>query len=1033
MSYTIHIDTKDSVKSIEELKKKVESLKKSLESMDKSSSSFTKTSKELAKAQKDLANAQKKLSDQASKTSSSMKDLDSNTKKVSSNLDKSTKSSKSASDNFKMMREEIRDLRSAFYGTKEGTEEYKKALSALGDKMQEFKDMQAAANASALDFGAVCGNLVGVANGVVGGISALSGAMQIFGIGNSEFLEKLQSKSVAVIQVVQGLAAVEDALTKKLPLLKNVYQQLNDKLVENIQNRKLARTAAEAQAVSEVANIGATTGQVTAMTALTAAEGANATASAAVVTSNTAVQDAFDDTSSSLHLLRRELDAVNERMAANAAAAAKYNSANGIFDPHLGDAISQSMDKMRAADITKDIKLVEKYGDAAVESSDRLKNLAASGKASSDSMKGAGAAAQASSVSMKAASKSGNLLTKTFKQLKDTLKSNPLMLIIMSIPVLVAAIKKLIGWMGKLSSTKVVFKDIDAEIQGMRNDVQLLNEDLQHLVNIGQMARKAAMESELDLLKEQRDELSQDLQESLDLEHVLSNKKHFLGVGKKEDDETLDKAAEQTKALKDEIKDLDNKIKLLNYSLEELAYQEGQAAEGGLSAGSSMESLESWLETFKDSLKTELELLDKAHAEELAKLRESLNAGLLTQEQYNDLLLKSNQKYLEKRKELMAKSNDDLKKLMEELKSWESEQESPLNKIIDEFNEGKDILDKSLEDSEISYEEYLKAMETLSARYAQKIRKELFSKVSADVDKLKDKMQRESSSTASGYDVKISDAESHGKVVDAVQLRIDKETELFRLEQEGIKEQIALWEQAAGSFRKGSEEQVEALEHVQEAQEQMNMSVNAHKIAQKENEQAMADAEIGYRSFNDAIKDYLNLSPKQANALEIGIDMAGDLINELGTTLSAFADEALAQSENEELTEEAREKAFQQYKNLQVAQTTIDYMSGLMAAWKSAAEMPSPFSWIYGGAMTGMLTTQYAMSLKSIKKQTMDSPSTETGSSSSSVSIASPTYTTAEANIQAARPASDTRVYVLESDISRVQSKNKVRVNETTF
>ena len=83
--------------------------------------------------------------------------------------------------------------------------------------------------------------------------------------------------------------------------------------------------------------------------------------------------------------------------------------------------------------------------------------------------------------------------------------------------------------------------------------------------------------------------------------------------------------------------------------------------------------------------------------------------------------------------------------------------------------------------------------------------------------------------------------------------------------------------------------------------------------------------------------------------------------------------------------------------------------------------------------MTAMLSAQYALSIRAIKRQSMESPSTESGASSSSLNIASPTYTTAEANIQAARPAGDTKVYVLESDISKAQGKNKARVDDTTF
>ena len=1069
MSYTINIDTKDSVKSIEELKKKVESLKKSLESMDKTSSSYSKTSKELANAQKKLANAQKSLADQASKTSSSMKDLNSNTEKVSSNLSKSTKSTKSATDNFKKMREEIRDLRSDFYGTKEGTEEYNRALSALGDKMQEFKDMQAAANASAADFGAVCGNLVGVANGVVGGISALSGAMQIFGMGNSEFLEKLESKSMAVIQVVQGLAAVEDALTKKLPLVLNVYKQYNQKLLEHISARKSAKAQVESNTLAEQANTSATLANSTAKATnngASAASTSNTAAYTAQVTANTA---ALSQNVSALDVLKGKLAGVDAELKS----LNESDGLNDIFSPNAGMGSILANEKQN---LEETISLYEKYGEAANELSDQieetissaqetagglnqaagsaqetaegLNQTAGSAQAASAGLNQTAGSAQAASTGLKSAGASASVAAKRFTLLNavgHTLKttwmnlramwaSNPLGLIILGVGLLVAGIKKLVGWLDKISGAKIVIKDVRGELDKTRESINNLNDELQHMVNMGRITKRESLETMLSTLKQERKDTQDLLNESNDQIHQLTSRKYFLGLGKNSDSKLLEQAKKNQEELNNALKEYDKQIRQTTWDIEELDYTQSNSVNSGKdSVQSKADALKSWLESFEDGLKTQAQLLAKEHKEELDKLKESLNAGLLTQDQYNELKLQSDKRYVEKRKELMKSSNEDLKKLLEELGSWESGQRSPMQEIIDEFNEGQDILDKALDKGEISYEDYLKAMERLSARYAKKLRSALFDKVSGDVDNLNRKLQRESSNKASNYDVEISSAESHGRIIDAVQLRIDKENELFRIEQEGIQKEMDMWQQAADSCKEGSEEQVEALERVAEAQDKLNQSTNKHTIATNDNKQAMADAKIGYRSFNDALKDTLGLTAEQANAFEMATNMAGDLMNELANTIGAFADEALAQSENEELTEEAREKAFQQYKDLQIAQTTINYMSGLMATWKSAAEMTPPACWIYGGAMTAMQSAQYALSIRAIKRQSMDSPSTELGASSSSFNIAAPTYTTAEANIQAARPASDTKVYVLESDISNAQNKNKVRVNDTTF
>lgn len=279
MAYEIKIETGSSVQSVDELKKHVDELKASLNSLTQSTEEYAKVSQQIADAEKQLATA-------TQESSKSLKDVISSTNQAGTSLDNAGKKTKTATDNFKIMRDEIKQLKSDFAGTTAGTEEYDTALLALSNKMRDFNDMNKMIRASAADTGQILGNITGTAQGIAGGFEAASGALELFGVSTAS-LQDAEKRTMGIIKVVQGLAAAEDGLTKKLPYLVKQYQSINAQIKASISARKSAKAATDAETVADTA-------QATASKTAAQAETAQAAGATAVsTTSATATASTF--------------------------------------------------------------------------------------------------------------------------------------------------------------------------------------------------------------------------------------------------------------------------------------------------------------------------------------------------------------------------------------------------------------------------------------------------------------------------------------------------------------------------------------------------------------------------------------------------------------------------------------------------------------------------------------------------------------------------------------------------------------------
>lgn len=163
-----------------------------------------------------------------------------------------------------------------------------------------------------------------------------------------------------------------------------------------------------------------------------------------------------------------------------------------------------------------------------------------------------------------------------------------------------------------------------------------------------------------------------------------------------------------------------------------------------------------------------------------------------------------------------------------------------------------------------------------------------------------------------------------------------------------------------------------------------------------------------------------------------------DKVNAIaGLTGTAFGQTAqllntLADQQNKNTKE-----GFETAKKMSIAAATMSMLQGIISSWTSAMSLPAPISFITGGIMTAATATLGAVQIAQIKKQKFDGGGGDSGSSNPNIPnvntaalLSSPVnYTTEVQGAKAVEDVKDTRVYVLESDIT--DTVNKVHVDES--
>lgn len=142
-----------------------------------------------------------------------------------------------------------------------------------------------------------------------------------------------------------------------------------------------------------------------------------------------------------------------------------------------------------------------------------------------------------------------------------------------------------------------------------------------------------------------------------------------------------------------------------------------------------------------------------------------------------------------------------------------------------------------------------------------------------------------------------------------------------------------------------------------------------------------------------------------------------------------------------QMQDQNSKKGFETAKKLSIASAIMNTLEGVIGAWKSAQSLPTPFNMIVGAANSAAIAMTGAAQVAQIRRQKFGESGSMTGIMNTTMPsvntaglLSSPVnYTTEVKGAQAVDNSMDTRVYVVESDITDVVNKVKVTEDESTY
>ena len=160
-----------------------------------------------------------------------------------------------------------------------------------------------------------------------------------------------------------------------------------------------------------------------------------------------------------------------------------------------------------------------------------------------------------------------------------------------------------------------------------------------------------------------------------------------------------------------------------------------------------------------------------------------------------------------------------------------------------------------------------------------------------------------------------------------------------------------------------------------------------------------------------------------------------------GLASTAFGQTAQLLNTLANTQDKTSQEGFENYKKLAIGAAVMSMLQGIISSWTSAMSLPAPISFITGGVMSAATATLGAIQIDSIKKQTFNGSGSSTSTSSSSLPnintaalLSTPVnYTTSVEGAQAQEDMVDTRVYVVESDITDTVNRVRTAESESTF
>ena len=974
---------------------------------------------------------------------------------------------------FKTPQQEIKALRQQLAGLTEGTKEYNDVFLRMADLTTKVQKQQELLKYSSADLGNILTNVAGVASSVVGGLSAINAAMGLMG-DESEDVQRAMLKVQRMMALVQGLSALENLG----PKIKGLFNGIK-RFIDGFRGG----TAAVGEFNKRLSEAKGTTEQVT--TELNAE--AHATQSVVAVNEEAIIKT--EQLREALNHLRETLTFMTigyeqEKAAIEASTMSEERKAAAIA--HLDEKYKEFRKEANRRFQEESGGLSAKQAAIKLEGEQEKRIVRTNSvlKLYRQNIKGVADA----NVVYVAKTKAAEIATKAWGvAIKGTtILLNALRVAAgaVAIGLLIAGITKLVSWfIDWASGAKKAREQTDA----LKASTEALNqvlEDREEELDFETRLMEAQGKEYDEIYKKKKQALEasrrlaqMELAEAEATAIAIGQKK----LGKKKYDEfreTLEKLRETVKNLSKELDKLDQE-KIIHDAQEETNKRNNKGGGGGGGVDTRLKEAERLYKTLMDWYKTDRQKLKETYEEN----KKTLQTYIKDKAKLNKALIALDQQYYA-----------DLKKLMRD--NWQAIYSTYLSQqqrrlaLMDVWG------DKYLERALANLEEEYKINKEYAAKKVGFEEKSEAQIANMDAATKKEYLQREKlyhnelflleKEYQKNYDKLV--AEHNTRQIEEGRRLIEIKKENAKTDEEVLQAEIELAEyDLATVFKKEGESAneyqlrvialVKALEELQKKQRevggekdwtQLRLDNDAEAARINNGDQSMQylqarlkAAQYFYDNLQqlegESMEEYRqrtlealsDLKDAEQAILQQRFNNYSDLANGIGDIFGSIADlyqtEIEAQKDADGQYNAESRKKFEWVKRLQIAQATIQTISGAIAAFMSCQSLGFPWGQIIGTVQAAAVTAAGIAEIAKIKSTKLDG-STGGSNGGTRYAVATPSITDyvpqGTTNLTSGQETQDLanalaknpiKAIVVESEITAKQEIANRRSAETTF
>lgn len=247
-------------------------------------------------------------------------------------------------------------------------------------------------------------------------------------------------------------------------------------------------------------------------------------------------------------------------------------------------------------------------------------------------------------------------------------------------------------------------------------------------------------------------------------------------------------------------------------------------------------------------------------------------------------------------------------------------------------------------------------------------------------------------------------------------------------------------------------EEVSQIELIERALLRLDNQLNAGQITQKEyyataiewEQEKLQYIEAGTEEYlrqQGVIIDLQNEQKKLKDGVKLTADSSKEAFAITSKVMTASFQSASALLETLASNEDANTKeGFEKQKKMQIAAATMNMLGGLISTWTSVMNPANAYLTIFGQIAMGAIQSASILgmgiaNIQKIKQTSFDgesTPSISSGAIANSI-IAPNAYSQSVQGASTEQSIKDTRVYVLESDISKTQGRVSVQETENRY